>query len=84
LEIQPYLKGSLLSEAKLTGPRNKAAPTQGYQPLTGPCLVIEHKDWSVRFGSYETDAEAEKIAKARNKKRTDGAKARAGRWEDAK
>jgi hypothetical protein len=70
----------------LSAPVHKSAPTRGYKPLSGPCVVVEHKrqGWRVRFGHYTDDEQAKRFAEKSNKARKDGAKARAGRWEDAK
>jgi hypothetical protein len=50
----------------------------------GPALVIEHptEGWRVFSGSYKTNTEAKADADKVNKKRKDGAVAKAGRWEN--
>lgn len=53
-----------------------------YKELSGPCLVFEGKDWSMRCGRYKDDAAAEKEAARAQKKAESGTKIRAGRWEE--
>ena len=53
-----------------------------YQRLSGPCLVYEGRNWRMRCGTFASDEEAAQEAAKSHKKRKDGTKVRAGRWEE--
>ena len=69
------------NDKQLSQPPDKARPTQGYKPLTGPCVVIKTKSFKVRFGHYKDDKAAQKVANSIANRREDKATVRATRWE---